>query len=140
MLREEYGSWQVICAAKDEATRCVMQQVQIDAKTQQRVLMIELGRGDNGNLSGIMVMPFGLDLQKGVGLGLEGGDPFQISGFSTCLPAGCIVPLTFGEKQLEVLRENAALVISATANADAAPVKFAISLDGFVPALNRLAD
>jgi len=139
-LREEYGSWQVICAAKDQATRCVMQQIQIDAKSQQRVLTIELARTGNGTLSGGMVMLFGLALQKGVSLGFAKGEPLQVSQFSTCLPAACIVPLEFGEEAIAALRKNASIEISATANSDKSPIKFLVSLEGFSAALDRLAD
>lgn len=139
-LREEYGSWQVICAAKDQTTHCVMQQTQIDAKSQQRVLTIELGGVDNGVLSGGMVMPFGLDLQKGISIGFANGEPQQVFQFSTCLPAGCIVPVEFGKEDIAALRENATLEISATANSDKSPIKFPVSLEGFAAALDRLAN
>lgn len=139
-LREEYGSWQVLCAAKDQTTRCVMQQIQIDAKSQQRLLTIELGGVENGVLSGGMVMPFGLDLQKDVSIGFANGKPLRVFPFSTCLPAGCIVPIEFGEEDIAALRENATLEISATANGDKSTINFPVSLEGFAAALDRLTD
>lgn len=58
--------------------------------------------------------------------------------FRTCLPAGCLVNITFDAATLVALRAGTALKIKAAADGGAA-VPFSISLQGFAAALDRTA-
>jgi invasion protein IalB len=59
--------------------------------------------------------------------------------FKTCLPSGCLVPLSIGADWEKAMRAGTALTIAAQAvNGQAA--KFSISLKGLAGALDRIAE
>ena len=137
-LSESYQDWQINCATKDTSTHCTMVQMQADPKTRQRVLAMEIGRSSDGRFSAMLVLPFGLALAKGVSLRIDDGDEGNALGFTTCLPAGCLVPFAIDDVRQNALKAGATLNISATASDSAQPVAFGISLNGFSSAFARL--
>lgn len=54
------------------------------------------GTEDNtdGSLASTLILPFGLLLEAGATLQDDDGQPLEPLRFSTCLPAGCVVPLS----------------------------------------------
>lgn len=141
-LAETYGDWAVQCrlqAVKDGATKpvCSLLQQQQDNKG-SRVLAIELQPTEDG-ASGALVLPFGLELSKGVALQIDEAKAGAAQAFSTCMPAGCIVPLNFGEAQLKALNGGKALNLITEAAAGG-EVKLSVLLDGFTAALNRVKE
>lgn len=141
-LSETHGDWAVQCRlqpVKDEAPKplCSLSQQQQDNKG-SRVLAVELQPTADG-ASGALVMPFGLQLSKGVSLQIDEAKAGAAQAFSTCLPAGCIVPLNFGEAQLKALNSGKALNLVAEA-VTGGEVKLSVSLEGFSAALNRVKE
>lgn len=134
-LNETFQDWQVACASPQGKKRCVISQTQADTKTKQRLLAVEL-QPQNKAAVGVLLLPFGLDLDKGVIL--KAGDA-QIGAslrFKTCLPQGCLVPLSFDPKTLEMLHKASALSVFAAADTGQ-NLSFQVSLKGFKPALSR---
>lgn len=86
-----------------------------------------------------MALPFGLALAKGVALKLDDKPLEGAYGFSTCVIAGCLVPLTLDERVLSELKGAATLAVSAFALDTGREVAFAIPLNGFTSAMNRTA-
>lgn len=139
-LNETHGDWTVACTVPEGTVRCTVSQVQIDSQSRQRVLSVELTAADGGAAaSGILVMPFGLALDQGVALSIDEGEFLPLLRFSTCLPAGCLVPLTFNQDALAAMRAGTALKAKAVANGSSQDVNFSISLSGFTSALARAA-
>lgn len=137
-LTETYEDWTINCQSqKEDATSCVISQMQSSSQTGQRVLTVELRNVADGKAEGVLVMPFGLDLSKGATLKIDDADGSTIN-FSTCLPQGCLVPLSFDEEQLGNLKTAANLNIDTVALSPSQPVPFKISLKGFANALNRI--
>lgn len=132
-LTETYQDWSVSCQSIKDQTNCVMSQMQSNPETRQRVLMVEL-RNVQGKADGVIVMPFGLDLSKGATakLGETALSPLR---FSTCLPQGCLAPVTWDSKLFKTA-EN--LDLTATALSPSQPVAFKISLKGFSAAFDRI--
>lgn len=138
-LNETHGDWTVSCTAPEGVVRCTITQMQVQGENRQRVLAIELTRASDGNgVTGMLVLPFGLRLDDGITLALDEADPIQKPRFSTCLPAGCLVPLTFGSDLVTALGGTASLAIKAVANDSGEDVALAVSLKGFSSALARL--
>lgn len=137
-LREAYQDWLVTCGPQEVAVRCVMAQAQADPKSRQRVLAIELQAQRPDRLSGTLLMPFGLALAKGVTLKVGDGAAGPVSGFSTCMPQGCLVPLEFDATMVAQIKAGKVLNIGATANDTGHPVTFTVSLNGFPAALARM--
>jgi invasion protein IalB len=101
------------------------------------VLAVELQpRGDRAE--GLLVLPFGLAIDKGVSIKIGEAEIGPALRFKTCLPQGCIVPLSFDAKAMALLRKGTVLSLGALGDGDQ-PVPFSISLGGFVPAFDRAA-
>jgi len=137
-LQETYEDWQVSCAGQGATKHCALTQQQADGKTRQRMLAIELHAAHDDKASGILVLPFGLALEKGVALQVDDASPLPALHFRTCLPAGCLVPLAFDGAMLAALRQGSTLKVKASADGGA-EAAFTISLNGFVSALDRTA-
>lgn len=136
-LSETFEDWQVACAMPQGVKRCAIGQQQSDAKTRQRLLSVEL-QPQGAGAEGLLVMPFGLALDKGVTLKAGEAEVGPALRFSTCLPQGCIVPVRLDARALGLIRKAASLTIGA-AGADGQPVAFSVSLKGFSAALDRAA-
>jgi invasion protein IalB len=89
-------------------------------------------------VDGALVLPFGLALDRGVTLQVDDAPAGPALRFRTCLPAGCVVPLSFDARLVAALRKGAALKINAAAD-NGKDAVFTISLKGFPAALDRTA-
>jgi invasion protein IalB len=114
---------------------CVLMQRQLTQKG-QRVLTVEL-RPEYGGLKGALILPFGLKLAKGAVLQIDNGRLSQPFAFSTCLPAGCIVPLQLGAEAGASLRPGHQLSVLLS-TLDDKQLKLTVSLAGFGPAYDRV--
>jgi invasion protein IalB len=140
-LNETHGDWRVTCATQESIVRCAVSQVQVNNQNRQRVLTVELLATERGgSAEGTLVLPFGLALDRGVVLSIDEGEPRPPLRFSTCLPAGCLVPLTFNTDAVTAMRAGTTLKVKATANDSGQEVNFSISLSGFTSALARAAE
>ncbi len=136
-LQETYQDWRVVCVQQEAQRRCAMSQ-QLAQQDGRRILALELSTDTGGETAtGMLVLPFGLALDEGVTLTVDDAAPEGLR-FRTCLPVGCLVPLTLTASALEQLRNGNALKIAAAASDTGQPVSFAISLGGFSAALTRL--
>lgn len=135
-LQETYQDWQVSCQVIDNAKRCALSQQQVQ-QNGQRVLAVELQQTRDGKLNGSLILPFGLLLDQGVTLAIDDKSPGQPLRFRTCLPGGCLVPLSLEPAMLTNLRAGATLKIQAT-SADGPAIPLALSLKGFAAAADRL--
>lgn len=135
-LQETFQDWTVSCQSQKDVTVCAMQQVQ-GTKEGQRVLTVELRNVAGGKVEGVLLMPFGLELAKGAQLKIDEADGPALA-FSTCLPQGCLAPVSFDAKQAAALKAGTTLNVAATALSPAQPVAFKVSLNGFGAALDRV--
>lgn len=137
-LQESFGDWMVLCALPGGRKTCSLSQSQSDAQSRQRIVAIELAAGREGVVGGALAMPFGLVLAEGVSLKVDGGALGGQRAFRTCLPAGCIVPLSLAAGDVERLASGETLELGAIAAENNQPVTLSIPLDGFAAALQRL--
>jgi invasion protein IalB len=140
-LREAHGDWMVNCAVQSEGARnikvCSLSQEQTDGNSHQRVLAIELKPESNG-VTGMLVLPFGLALDQGAAFQIDDGPAGPAQKFRTCLPAGCLVPVSFDARTLAALRKGAQLKVKTVADGGK-ETPFTISLKGFPNAFDRTA-
>lgn len=138
-LNETHGDWTVVCTATEGAARCAISQTQVNGESRQRVLTVELTAAGDGNAaSGVLILPFGLRLDEGIVLAIDEAQPLQSLRFSTCLPAGCLVPLAFDQDAVSALSAGTTLAVRAKANDTNQDVALSISLRGFTSALARI--
>lgn len=141
-LQENYQDWVVVCAqqtgadAQSVVKRCAMNQQQVNQKGGQRVLALEL-RPAGSAFDATLFLPFGLALDKGVTLQVDGGQVTQTYRFRTCIPAGCVVPLNFDAAFMASLEKGSTLKINAVADGGT-DTPLSISLKGFGAASARL--
>ncbi|WP_343313624.1 invasion associated locus B family protein [Brucella sp. BE17] len=135
-LQETFEDWTVSCQSQKEVTTCAIRQEQSSTQTGQRVLTAEL-RNVAGKVDGVILMPFGLDLAKGANLTIDEAAGPALT-FSTCLPQGCLAPVSFDTKQVAALKGAQNLNVTTTALNPSQPVAFKISLKGFGAALDRI--
>jgi len=135
-VQETYDDWRASCVQQDGAKHCAFSQQQIDNQSRQRILAIELGAPAVDKVEGTLVLPFGLALDRGVVLQVDDGAPGPVLRFRTCLPAGCVVPLSFDAKLVAAARKGTAIKLKAIADGGK-EVSMSISLKGFGPALDR---
>lgn len=138
-LNETHGDWTVACALQDNAKRCALSQQQADPQSRQRMLAVELALTADGQAAGALVLPFGLALDRGVVLRIDESKPMPTLPFRTCLPAGCIVPISFDSAMVAGLRKGKQLKLETVADGGNA-ISFSVSLNGLASALDRLAD
>lgn len=134
-VTETYQDWQMVCGQPQGVKQCAVAQQQTDSKTGQRVLGVEL-RPQGDKAEGLLVLPFGLTLDKGVTLRIGEAEIAGGLRFKTCLLAGCLVPLSFDAKTVAALRKGTALTVNAFGDADQ-PMALSVSLKGFSPAFDR---
>ena len=136
-LNETYKDWGVVCAQYGSTKRCALSQLQ-SQQNGQRVLAIELNAPSGNTVSGTLVLPFGLALDSGVTFQIDDKPALSPIRFRTCLPAGCLVNVTFDAATLVAVRAGTALKVKAVADGGAL-ANFSISLQGFSTALDRVA-
>ncbi|MBN9047551.1 MAG: invasion associated locus B family protein [Rhizobiales bacterium] len=136
-LQETYQDWTVDCQLTRGVKQCAMSQTQ-NQKNGRRVLAIELQSNKQQNAEGVLILPFGLKLDAGVILSVDDKPALPALRFSTCLPGGCLVPLTFDARTLAVLRSGQAVKIR-TQRIDGPAMTFSVSLKGFATGFDRLA-
>lgn len=138
-LREGYGDWVVSCdiATQNGASRkeCNLSQVQTNTQSHQRILALAL-RPNEGGVEGTLALPFGLDLTKGATLQIDSGMKFAALPFRTCIPAGCLVNLSFDEKSVAALRTGTSLKVNVFP-VTGQEMSLSVSLKGFPDALDQ---
>ncbi|RWX81024.1 invasion associated locus B family protein [Neorhizobium lilium] len=136
-LSETYEDWTVACSKRNEKRTCSIYQRQVQQNGQQ-VLGIELTPTADRAIKGSLILPFGLNLDKGVAFAIDDTPPGKSSRFSTCLPVGCLVSLAFADKAAMAIRSGKSLKLVAYAYDGGAEVPFTVSLKGLAGGLDRI--
>lgn len=138
-ISETFGDWTVDCRAADGRKACLLSQSQGDNRSGQRVFAIELRGPRDGRSEGTILMPFGLRLENGAVLKLDDKDLGQGVRFSTCIPAGCLLPVSFPTVATDALKTGQRLTVAALSLSTHEAVSFNVSLNGFAAAFARTA-
>jgi invasion protein IalB len=136
-LTEVHGDWTVGCQVQGERKHCLVTQQVLDGN-RQRLVAMELAPAQSG-ATGNLALPFGLLLASGASLTIDDARPVSLT-FRTCLPAGCVVPLTLDAPTLERLKKATTLKITATTADNSSPASFSISPKGLAGAYVRAQD
>jgi invasion protein IalB len=137
-IRELRGAWILVCGYDAEARACNLRQEQRDTASGRLVLIMELVPvGDD--ITGSLVLPLGVDLQKGVTLQVDDHAP-MVGSFQACVAQlGCAVPVSLDEGQSRELAAGETLTATFTpVNAQA--ITYSVSLKGLSGALARAAE
>lgn len=137
-INETYGDWTVDCRIADAQKHCLLVQAQRNRETGQRSYAIELRPSADGKTDGTILMPFGLNLDVGAILKLDDKDLGKGLRFSTCLPQGCLLPVSFPTVATDAMRKGTKLVVASLNISSGDAVTFNVSLSEFGSALDRL--
>lgn len=138
-LNETHGDWRLSCMVTAEAPRCAISQTLVSEENRQRVLAIELQSAESV-VDGVLILPFGLDLSRGAILAIDEAVPLAPLSISTCLPAGCIAPLTLDIEALSTMQSGSILDVEVVTADTGQEVLFSISLSGFTSAIDRMME
>src|SRR5262249_13088534 len=104
-ISEMYGSWTVDCRLADGQQQCRLLQRQSNSThTQKRVVQVR--RPEDGTRAGTNVLPLGLKLDFGSLLKLDDGDLDGGRRFLTCVPAGCLLPVSFSMTGVDAMKNG----------------------------------
>lgn len=140
--RETYQDWQVACAPFAGKRRCAVIQQQAGQAAggtggRQRLFAVELVPTPTA-ATGTLILPFGLDLAKGVSLKVGSNPAAPAIAFRTCIPAGCIVPLEFSAQAIAILRDAPSLTVIVTEADNGHISSLPISTKGLAQAIDRV--
>lgn len=138
-INETYGDWTVDCRIADGQKRCVLSQAQGNKQTGERIFAIELRTPRDGKTEGTILMPFGVNLDSGAILKLDDKDLGKGLRFSTCVPQGCLLPVSFPTVATDAMRKSTKLVVASLNLSNGEAVTFNVSLNGFNAALDRIS-
>lgn len=137
-LTETHGDWMIRChmlSEKQNTQRvCWMVQTQANAQGQQ-VISVELKSAAEA-LEGTLVLPFGLAVTKPATFAVDEGSEIPAV-FTTCIPAGCLVPVLFKGDMLAAVKAGKVLKIAAP-TVDGQVLSLPIPLRGFSAAVARM--
>lgn len=138
-LTETYGTWTVNCGVQDGQKACAMFRQEVNAQNQP-VLSMNVSTEQSDTVSGILIVPFGVLVSKPIHLQIDDSKLTLDTSVRTCVPGGCVVPVSFNKAQIAGLRAGKQLKMSATSAANGEPKidNLYIQLDGFGGALDRL--
>lgn len=139
-INETYGDWTVDCRIVDQQKQCALSQAQGNKETGQRRFAIELRPPRDGKTEGTVLMPFGLNLDAGALLKLDDNDLGKGVRFSTCVPQGCLLPVSFPTVAIDAMRKGTKFVVASLNLSSNEPVTFTVSLNGFSAALTRTSE
>jgi invasion protein IalB len=139
-VNETYGDWTVNCRLVDGQKHCLLMQTQGNSQTKQRLFEIGLQAPRDGKVEGTVLMPFGLKLDSGALLKLDEKDFGAGLRFSTCVPQGCLLPLSWQAPSIDAMKKAKTLTVASLNLNNGEVVAFKISLEGFAPAVARIVE
>ncbi|MBK3395758.1 MULTISPECIES: invasion associated locus B family protein [Methylobacterium] len=137
-VSEVYGDWTISCTRENEKRQCQLSQAQGVAQTGQRRFSIELNPPQDGRSNGLLLMPLGLSIEPGVTFKLDDATLGKGAPYTSCVQAGCIVPISFPTVATDAMKTAVNLRITGTKpNGEADTIT--VPLAGFAAALSRMA-
>jgi invasion protein IalB len=85
-------------------------------------------------------MPFGLKLDSGATMKLDDKDLGQGLHFSTCVPQGCLVPVSLPTGATDAIKKAKKLTVASVNLNGGDVIAFNVPLDGFGAATARVAE
>jgi invasion protein IalB len=139
-ISETFGEWTVACRVADGQKQCGIAHAQGNTQTGQRVFMIELRTPKDGKTEGMILMPFGVKLDSGVILKVDDKDLSQGLRFSTCIPQGCLVPVSLPTAATETMKRAKTLTVASLNSGSGEVMAFSVPLEGFAGGTARAVE
>ncbi len=139
-LSERHGSWSVNCSVGEAGKGCGFSQTAGNPQTGSALVALELAAPAANRAEGMLLMAFGLRLDAGVQLGIDGQPLGAPRPFLTCISSGCVVPMAFEDVELSALKVGQKLDVTGVKVDDGQAVTVSLSLAGFTAAYDRTVE
>ncbi len=136
-VSESYGDWTMNCTREDNRTDCVIIQSQGDRRTGKRLFSIELKVPKDGRTEGLILMPFGLQIEPGVTFKLDDRALGKGAPFSYCVADGCLVPISLPTLATDAMKTAQNLTVTAAKPDTKEQTVITVPLAGFAAAFAR---
>ncbi|KQT49186.1 invasion protein [Methylobacterium sp. Leaf456] len=138
-VSESYGDWTMNCTREDNRTDCVIIQSQGDRRTGKRLFSLELKVPKDGRTEGLILMPFGLQIEPGVTFKLDDRGLGKGAPFTYCVADGCLVPISLPTLATDAMKTAQNLTVTAAKPDTKEPTVITVPLSGFAAAFARSA-
>lgn len=138
-VSESYGDWTMNCTREDNRTDCVIIQSQGDRRTGKRLFSVELRVPKDGRTEGLILMPFGLQIEPGVTFKLDDRALGKGAPYSYCVADGCLVPISLPTLATDAMKTAQNLTVTAKKPDTEEPTVITVPLSGFAAAYARSA-
>lgn len=135
-LNETYKDWQVICQQSPRGARCAAAQQIFNQKSHSRLLNIQLAP-QKGNVEGIISVPLGVSLTKGIVIQADDKVVIGPLGFIACVSEGCLARLKLSMAQLRMLQKSKKINVK-LASVENQDIVLPMSGNGLGEAMSRL--
>lgn len=135
-IEEVVGKWILTCLPREGQRICAIRQIQVERRTNSRVLMIEMRGSSDGTVKGGAILPHDLNKEAGIHVSLDGKGSGPVLPIRECTPKGCTVTMTFAPPAMEKIRNGVQLQFIAT-QMDGRTRMFYVDLSGFAQAIDR---
>jgi invasion protein IalB len=139
-INEGYGNWAIACRIVNGQKQCLLGYGQSDSQTGKPLFAIELQMSRDGKTEGTILMPFGLKLDAGVILTVDGEDLGPALRLATCVPQGCLLPVSFPAITVDAMKKSKTLTVASPNLGSGEVVSFKVSLEGFAAAIARMSE
>lgn len=136
-VSESYGDWTMNCSREGAETDCVVIQSQGDRRTGRRQFSVELRVPKDGRAEGLILMPFGLQIESGVTFKLDDRSLGKGAPYSYCIADGCLVPISLPTVATDAMKTAQSLTVSAMKPDAKEPTVITAPLSGFAAAFAR---
>ncbi|GJD93022.1 invasion associated locus B family protein [Methylobacterium iners] len=136
-VSETYADWTMNCSRDEARAACVVMQAQGNARSGRREFALELKTPVEGRADGVILMPFGFDIEPGVTFKLDDATLGKGAPYMTCSAEGCLVPISLPTLATDTMMTAKTLTIFATKPDAKEPTAITVSLGGFASAFAR---
>ncbi|GJE16341.1 invasion associated locus B family protein [Methylobacterium marchantiae] len=136
-LSESYGDWSINCSRANQATICSVVQAQGSKRENRREFAIELKPPANDRTDGLILMPFGFQIEPGLSFKLDNAVLGKGAPYYACSSEGCLVPVSLPTLATDTMKTAKNLLILAMKQDATEPTTITVPLNGFGAALAR---
>lgn len=140
-LVETYADWTLRCVPVEGKQTCQMMQELSQKETGQRVLAFVINAPKPEDVvDATLILPFGLELAKGISAHIDAEFDLEPIQFSTCLPSGCLASVELNAELIGKMQAGEQFSLNVHSISSQQPVSIDLSLSGFSAAFRRLSD
>lgn len=136
-VSESYGDWTMTCNREGTRTACAVLQSQGDRRTGKRQFSIELRTPRDGRAEGMILMPFGMQIEPGVTFKIDERVLGKGAPYTSCVTDGCLVPISLPTIATDTLQTGQMLSVSAVKPDAKEQTVISVPLAGFAAAFTR---